>query len=457
MMYGQPFDSAQQTAYLDQTLRTALDWLLTASSKQDQMVVVIGSDDFYWGGDENIPTNNRPSFVISRQNPGTDVFGSCSSAMASASMLYSGTSLPLSTTQNGTTASLRNTSYAQTLLQRAQTLFDLAQTSQPQQTYQKATKGVEWAYPSTDYADELVLSSTFLALATGNQTYADYAQRTYTDNHFPFPNGVLNWDQHTPATPVLLAQLAIAQPSMNVNLAKYQSDAESWLDGIVNKNMPQTFTTPGGLFWFDGDSDSASLNPSLNAAWLMMLYRSLASSAAKGQSYRSFAESQLDYALGKNPMNAVYPVGIHPNSAQNPQSALASGGTNAKLIDTVPATEAHVLYSGVVGGPDKDDNYYDQRSNWEQTEVAVDSQSPLIMLAAHQLAMNASDPFYVGMTESRVILSYESGSGGGLSAGAKAGIAVAVIVIVFALLAALAWWQRERLNGWIRRRRFSKV
>lgn len=459
MMFGKGFDDSQQTAYLDSTLRVALDWLMTASSKQDEMVVLIGSNDFYWGGDQNIPLNDRPSYTISRQKPGTDVFGSCASALTSASMLYAGTPLPISTTQNGTVASLQDSNYSQSLLQRAEILFDLAQSSTPQQVYQKATKGVSWAYPSTDYADELVLSSTFLALATGNQTYADYAQQTYASNLFPFPNGALNWDQHTSATPVLLTQLSIARPSFGISTSKYQQDSEKWLDGIVNKNMPQTFTTPGGLFYFDGDSDSASLNPSLNAAFLMMIYRRMATNTNKGKGYRTFAESQLDYALGKNPMNTVYAVGIHNNSAENPQSALASGGNNPKLIDTSPAEEAHVLYSGIVGGPDKNDNYYDQRSNWQQTEVALDSQSALIVLAAHQLTTNASDPFYVGMTEERVILPYNSddgSGGGGLSSGAKIAIAVVVIVVVLGILAGLAFWQRERLRNFIRRRRFEK-
>lgn len=462
MMYGRGFDGANQTPYLDSTLRVALDWLLIASSKPDEMVVVIGNEDFYWGPDTSIPTD-RPSYVISRQNPGTDVFGSCASAFASASMLYNGTTLPVSPTADGTAASLQDADYAATLLQRAETLFNLAQTATPQQVYQKAVKGVAWAYPSTDYADELVLSSTFLALATGNQSYADYAQQTYTKSQFPYPNGALNWDQHTPATPVLLAQLAIARPTMGVSLSEYQQGAEVWLDGITNGDMFQTFSTPGGLFWFEGDSDPASLNPATNAAALMLMYHRFASSRSKGQTYLSWALGQLDYVLGKNPMNAVYPVGIHPNSPQNPQSALAAGGTDPKRIDTQPATEAHVLYGGVVGGPDEHDNYYDQRSNYTQTEVALDSQSPLIVIAAYQLATGADDPYYVNVTQPRVMLPYSPddggtgpSGGGGLSQGAQIAIAVVVVVVVLALLLALCFWQRSKVRSCVRRRRFSK-
>lgn len=458
MMFGSGYDTAEQTAYLDETLRVGLDWLIQAASIEDTLVVLIGNDGDYWGNDQNIPTD-RPSYIVTREKPGTDVFGSCASAFASASMLYKGIALPISEARNGTAASLQNTSYSATLLANAEKLFNLAQTSTPQQVYQKATKGVDWAYPSTDYADELVLSSTFLAMATGNKTYADYAQSTFASNQFPFTNGALNWDQHTPATPVALAQLAILEPGMNVSFTRYQNSSEVWLDLIVSSQMYQTFSTPGGLFWFEGDSDDASLNPSLNAAFLMTVYHGMASSSTKGAGYLNWTQSQVDYTLGANPMNAVYPVGMHPNSPQNPQSSLAAGGTNINFIDTQPPVEAHVLYGGVVGGPDKTDDYYDERGDYQQTEVALDSQSALLSLAAYYIANNASDPYYVGVTAPRVVLPYQSdeGSGnGGLSAGAKAGIAVAVIVVVFGLFAALCYWQRERIHNALRRRRLRK-
>lgn len=455
MMYGSGYDAAGQTSYLDETLRVGLDWLLEASSQQDTLVVLIGNSGVYWGGDQDIPTT-RPSYTVTRQKPGTDIFGSCASALTSASMLYAGTALPLGPNSNGTAASLRNTTYSQTLLKRAETLFNLAQTATPQQVYQTAVPQVKWAYPSTDYADELVLSSTFLAMATGNKTYSDYAQTTYTANHFPFSNGALNWDQHTPATPVLLTQASLLDAGLDLNTTKYQSDSEYWLDLILNGQMDQTFSTSGGLFWFKGDSDSASLNPSMNAASLAVTYHGMASSTQKGQGYLNWALSQQDYALGKNPMNAVYSVGLHPNSAQNPQSSLASGGTDASDIDNSPPTERWVLYGGLVGGPDEKDNYYDQRSDYEQTEVAIDSVSPLMTLAAFHIQNNDSDPFYVSLTQPRVILAYPtSGGSGGLSAGAKAAIAVVVIVVVFALIGFLCWWQRERLRNYWRRRRMG--
>lgn len=48
---------------------------------------------------------------------------------------------------------------------------------------------------------------------------------------------------------------------------------------------------------------------------------------------------------------------------------MASGGDNINLIDTSPPQEAYVLYGAVVGGPDSNDNFYDIRSDWPETEV----------------------------------------------------------------------------------------
>ena len=59
--------------------------------------------------------------------------------------------------------------------------------------------------------------------------------------------------------------------------------------------------------WYGGDSDDASLNPALNAAMLLMRYAdsNLASTSDKAISYVTFAQKQLNYALGNNPMTST--------------------------------------------------------------------------------------------------------------------------------------------------------
>jgi endoglucanase len=96
-------------------------------------------------------------------------------------------------------------------------------------------------------------------------------------------------------------------------------------------------------------------------------------------SLKASSDDPQDYLLGKNPMNCPYIVGVHPASPQTPPSALASGwndiasgGNDIASIDSVPEQEAHVLYGAVVGGPDLRDQFYDIRSDYIQTEAALD-------------------------------------------------------------------------------------
>ena len=42
---------------------------------------------------------------------------------------------------------------------------------------------------------------------------------------------------------------------------------------------------------------------------------------------------------------------------------MSSGGNDISNIDTSPPQEAYVLYGAVVGGPDKEDKFYDIGSN----------------------------------------------------------------------------------------------
>ena len=78
------------------------------------------------------------------------------------------------------------------------------------------------------------------------------------------------------------------------------------------------YTLLGGLLYYAGDSDDASLNPALNAAMLLSRFSAagLASSTEKQNAYADFAQGQLDYALGNNPMTGEFrlPEGIPESS-----------------------------------------------------------------------------------------------------------------------------------------------
>ncbi|KAK0553502.1 hypothetical protein OC846_000870 [Tilletia horrida] len=457
--YGSAFESASQTAYLDEVLRNGLDWLLEATSINNTVVVQVGTnEDNYWGGDQNIPTD-RPSYVVTAQKPGTDVVASTAAALAAASMLYSGTTLPISPSRRGSVpSSLKDTTYSQTLLSRAQALFQFAQTANPQQVAQRVDSVLSDSYPSSDWHDKLAFAGAMIALATGDGNVANQTLAVYSTLQMPQIGTALNWDGRAPAVPIVLLQAAAQHPALNLNTTRFQSDAEAWFDsfadGSPSKGSGMSFT-PGGMVMFSGYSSTSSLNPALNAAVAALLYAGFSTTDSKKATYRSFAMSQIDYMLGNNPMNAVYVVGQSPNSIENPHSALASGGTNINNIDNSPPVEAHVLYGALVGGPNAQDQYYDIRSDYIQSEPALDIQAPLVALTAYQITNSSSgQPFYVTLTAPR-IQPVPGGSGGGIPQGGKIAIAVVVLVAVFSLAGGIAYWKRDDLRYWFRHTRMK--
>lgn len=446
--FGKGYDLANQTPYLDDMLRWSLDWLIKAHPSNDTLFVQVADTNLtnaYWGGDQNIP-EPRPSYQINSTSPGTDVAAGTAAAFAACSNLYA--NRVFSSSYSGP-ATLQNSTYAATLLEHAQQLYNFA-TSAPKVVYQQSVPDAGAAYPSSGYGDELAIAALFLSWAQNSTSLYQQAQTYYSQYNLSAYQGVFNWDSKTPGLPILFAQVAQANPSFG-NVSKWQTEAESYLDGVVYGGG-EGYSTRGGLLYYSSDSEDASLNPALNAAMLLSRYLPLASTGKRKQDYYNYAKGQVDYALGKNPMSVPYVVGANPNSPQNPHSAMASGGSNISDINNSPPQEAYVLYGAVVGGPDKYDRFFDIRADWPETEPAIDYNAPMLTLAAMHVLNDTSDPFYTSLQAGayqRPVgmpcdAAYTDGCGGPqLSEGGQ--IAVGVIVgcagiVIFSLV---GWW------GWL--------
>lgn len=111
-----------------------------------------------------------------------------------------------------------------------------------------------------------------------------------------------------------------------------------------------------------------------------------------GRFYATQIRSACSY-----PLLVPYIVGVNPNSPKNPHSAMATGGFDVALIDTDPVEEAYVIYGAVIGGPDRRGRYFDVRSDWPQTEVALDYNAPMLTLAVMHVLGDTKDPFYTSL------------------------------------------------------------
>ncbi|CDS06236.1 hypothetical protein LRAMOSA08764 [Lichtheimia ramosa] len=416
------YTKANQTEYLRDTIRWGTDWLIKAHPKDDVLYVQVGDgeiDNNYWGPDTDIPSD-RPSYMINSTAPGTDIAAQTAAAFAASSYLFRN--------------QLNDTDYANLLQSHAESLFNFADTAKPWQTYTTVVTATADYYATNTYTNQLVYAALWLYRATGNSTYRDKAS-SYFDQ-FKLANqpiSLTDWSDQTIAAFVLGAQL-------DSDNSKYRDAATKWLDDIIHGSDICTYTK-GGLLWCDGYSDDNSLVPAQDTALLALLYSKIDSS--KSSDYTSFATNQINYMLGNNRMLTPYVCGVHMNSPHNPHHAGASGGTDINNIDTSPPEEKYILYGAIVGGPDKDDKFYDERNDWAQTEVALDYNAPFQGLIAYQLSLdNVDDPPYVSITEPRPHVSRSHPMEKWL-------IAVIVIVVIFVVALGLyiCWWKRQALRA----------
>ena len=167
-----------------------------------------------------------------------------------------------------------------------------------------------------------------------------------------------SWDDKTAGVQLLLAGLT-RKKSYEENI---KFSLNKWLPGGT---LPYT---PKGLAWRDtwGSNRYAA-----NMAFLALV---AAKYGIMPSVYRDFAKKQIDYMLGDSGRSFVVGFGHNPpqrphhRSSSCPSAPKKCGWSN--FHDTKPNT--HVLKGALVGGPDVNDHYKDDREDSEMNEVATD-------------------------------------------------------------------------------------
>ncbi|MBY9007667.1 MAG: glycoside hydrolase family 9 protein [Candidatus Lokiarchaeota archaeon] len=254
-----------------------------------------------------------------------------------------------------------NSTYADECLLHAEQLYDFAYAYQ-NDTYYNATAKEYLSY--SGYWDELAAAGAILYLKTLDTTYlneSEIALRNANTNDRPWTHV---WDQMDYMTYILLAQITANQT--------YIDFVESYLDWWLPTGGIDY--TPGGLAWLD---QWGSLRYSANTAFLASIWATdPLASPDKVSEYLTFAERQIDYALGDNPKNQSYMCGFGVNYPKNPHHRTAHGSYAGAI--SVPEDNQHILYGALVGGPGLDDSYEDDRTDYQKNEVACDYNSGLV-------------------------------------------------------------------------------
>jgi endoglucanase len=349
-----------QVGQLDEALdnlRWATDYFIKAHTAPNELYGQIGAGgtDHAWWGPAEVMQMARPSFRITSTCPGSDLAGETAAALAAASIAFRPT----------------DPTYANTLLSHARQLYTFADTFRGK--YSDCITDAAGFYNSwSGFNDELVWGALWLYRATNEADFLTKA-RTYYANLSNQPQTTIKsykwthaWDDKSYGSYVLLAKLT--------GDTQYHQDAQRWLNWwtvggtALGADGTRVNYSPGGQAVLD---QWGSLRYAANTAFVALVYADAITDTALKTRYHDFAVRQINYALGQNPLNRSFVVGFGTNPPRNPHHRTAHGSWTDNINS--PTISRHILYGALVGGPmSNNDQYTDDRSNFQMNEVATD-------------------------------------------------------------------------------------
>ena len=351
------YEKSGQFTALKNNLRFVYDYLIKCHTAPNELYGQVGSgsaDHAFWGAPE-IMKMARPSYKIDATHPGTDLAMETAAALAAGSIIFAA----------------EDPTYSAVLLAHAKQLYTFGNTYRGKYS-DVITDAASYYNSWSGYNDELVWGGIWLYRATNDATYLSNAETAYNSlanegqsTTYKGYKWTINWDDKTYGCYALLAKLT--------GNAKYYQDIERNLDyWTTGFNGEKITYTPGGLAWLQ---QWGSLRYSSNASFLALYYGDLPlANATKKTTYKSFAKTQINYALGANPSNRSYVCGFGTNPPINPHHRGAHGTWTNNLTGP-PTNSRHTLYGALVGGPGVSDDYTDSRSDYVSNEVATDYNS----------------------------------------------------------------------------------
>ncbi|KAJ7559510.1 hypothetical protein O6H91_04G088600 [Diphasiastrum complanatum] len=362
-------------------IRWATDYLLKAACHPIALWVQVGnpySDHSCWERPEQMDTP-RIAYQVTPQNPGSDVAAETAAALAAASLVFQH----------------NNPSYSAKLLSTAKQVFTFA--DQHRGCYSDSLGyAVSPFYTSySGYKDELLWGASWLYKASQDESYLQYIRDNGAALGGTSETYLLSWDNKYCGAQILLTKEFFSGCGNDLEIYKTVAD-ECICSMIPGTPSSSTKFTPGGLLYVEGESN---LQYVTNAAFVLLTYsKYLASSShtvscgntlLQPEQLASFAKKQVDYILGDNPSGFSYMVGFgskYPQHVHHRASSLPSLRTYSNKIQCndgfawyrseTPNPNEHM--GAVVGGPDQNDYFSDNRADYQQAEPATYMNAGLI-------------------------------------------------------------------------------
>nr|BBJ26603.1 GH9 cellulase [Xylophaga rikuzenica] len=332
------YEATGQTAMACDSVRWPLEYFLKCwIPSENKFYAQVGdgnSDHSFWGSPENMRMS-RPASAVTTSCPGSDVAGKTVSALASGYLVFKDT--------------CGDASFAADLLSAAESLYAFAKNNKG--LYDDCMAAGDF-YSSSSYQDELAAAAAWMAKATGESSYLSDARSFY-------PNGTawgFNWNDDNVGAAVVLYDVT-GEDFFKNDVVNFVS---SYSSGRVQK-------TPCGLSYRDkwGPNRHAA-----NAAFIATLAASLGLNANEANEY---AQSQINYILGDNPLGISYEIGFgnyFPKKPHHRGSSCRMSDNSCSINDS--GDNPNQLDGGMVGGPGDADDYSDDRDDYVHNEVAVD-------------------------------------------------------------------------------------
>ena len=371
--FKEAYKKANQYEILLDTVKWATDYFIRGHPEKDVLYVQVGDgiiDHSFWYPPEYIDYD-YPSYKIDASKPGSEVAGETAASLVATSILFKD----------------EDSTYSDLCLKHGIEIYEFADENRGD--YTTSVPNVVSFYASYNgYNDELAWAALWLYRATGEEKYyedykkiADVKYDSWDPKKFSGATGPISWDDKRPGCYILAAMVTKDESRMN--------EAYNYCDEVLTHP-----TTPGGLWYEAGLSQWASNRYAANAASMVAVFANfLEESDEKRKKYINFVKSQIDYILGDNPAGVNYVVGAEENSPKSVHHRGASGVFDSSDKGAKPEFNIYTLYGALAGGPGKNDEYIDDRSNYQMNEVALDYNAgfTLCLAALVQFGLNVPD------------------------------------------------------------------
>ena len=241
----------------------------------------------------------------------------------------------------------------------AENIFKLADSSKSNDVYNDSN--ASGFYRSSHFYDELFYAANWLYIATGEQSYLDKAKSYIPNLDKELGSDELKytwcqcWDDVMQGGMLLYA--------INTNNDFYINRVEKHVNYWTNTIKK----VDGALGYCDtwGCARYAE-----TAGFIAAVACDTVLADKNNSDYVKFYETQMNYVLGDNADGQSFVVGYGEKSPKNPHHRTAHGSWKNDLA--IPDTNRHILYGALVGGPNQDGSYEDDRQNYINNEVATD-------------------------------------------------------------------------------------